>query len=51
MSMVTSTDLDTLRARIAAGIGGRIAADVERLGWSAEQTGELQRSRLAAAAP
>ena len=38
MTTTTSADLDLLRARIAAAIGGRMAGHIERLGWS---TGQL----------
>jgi phenylacetate-CoA ligase len=44
----TSTDLDMLRARMAAAIGGRMAAHIERLGWSAAQVAGMQRARLRA---
>src|SRR5450755_3722185 len=38
MTTTTSADLDLLRARMAAAIGGRMAGHIERLGWS---TGQL----------
>jgi phenylacetate-CoA ligase len=46
MTTTTSADLDMLRARMAAAIGGRMAAHIERLGWSAGQLAGLQRARL-----
>ena len=48
MTTTTSADLDMLRARMAAAIGGRMAGHIERLGWSAEQLAGLQRARLRA---
>ena len=48
MTMTTSADLDMLRARMAAAIGGRIAGHIERLSWSAGQLAGLQRMRLRA---
>jgi len=48
MTTTTSADLDRLRARMAAAIGGRMAGHIERLGWSADQLPGLQRTRLRA---
>ncbi len=48
MTTTTSADLDLLRVRMAAAIGGRMAAHIERLGWSAGQLAGLQRARLQA---
>jgi phenylacetate-CoA ligase len=48
MTTTTSADLDMLRARMAAAIGGRMASHIERLGWSAGQLAGLQRARLRA---
>ncbi len=48
MTTTTSTDLDLLRARMAAGIGGQMASHIERLGWSAQQLAGRQRARLRA---
>jgi len=46
MTTTTSADLDLLRARMAAAIGGRMAGHIERLGWSTGQLAGLQRARL-----
>ena len=48
MTTITSADLDILRARMAAAIGGRMAAHIERLGWSVGQLAGWQRGRLQA---
>ena len=48
MTTITSADLDMLRARMAAAIGGRMAAHIERLGWSMGQLAGWQRGRLQA---
>jgi phenylacetate-CoA ligase len=48
MTTTTSADLDMLRTRMAAAVGGRMAGHIERLGWSAEQLAGLQRARLRA---
>jgi phenylacetate-coenzyme A ligase PaaK-like adenylate-forming protein len=48
MTTTTSADLDRLRARMAAAIGGRMAGHIGRLGWSADQLAGLQRTRLRA---
>jgi phenylacetate-CoA ligase len=48
MTMTTSADLDMLRARMAAAVGGRMAGHIGRLGWSAERLAGLQRARLRA---
>ena len=48
MTTTTSADLDMLRARMAAAIGGRMAGHIERLGWNAPQLAGWQRARLRA---
>jgi len=48
MTAATGADLDLLRARMTAAIGGRMAGHVERLGWNANQLADLQRARLRA---
>jgi hypothetical protein len=35
MITTSGAGLDQLRARVAGAIGGRMAGDIERLGWSA----------------
>jgi phenylacetate-CoA ligase len=48
MTTATRPGLDLLRARMGGAIGGRMAGHIERLGWSADQLAELQRTRLRA---
>ena len=48
MTPTTSADLDVLRARMAAAIGGRMPGHIERLGWNAPQLAGWQRARLRA---
>jgi phenylacetate-CoA ligase len=48
VNMTTSGDLDLLRARMAAAIGGRMPGHIERLNWSARQLAGWQRARLRA---
>ena len=48
MTTTTSADLDLLRARMAAAVGGRMAAHIRRLGWAPGQLAGLQRTRLQA---
>ena len=48
MTPTTSTDLGLLRARMAAALGGRMAAHIKRLDWGPGQLASLQRTRLRA---
>ena len=48
MTTAGRADPDMLRARMAAAIGGRMPAHIERLGWSAAQVAGMQRARLRA---
>ena len=48
MTTTTSADLDLLRARMTAAIGGRMAGHLERLDWGPAQLADLQRARLRA---
>jgi phenylacetate-CoA ligase len=48
MTTTTSTDLDLIRARMAAAIGGRMAGHIQRLDWGPGPLADLQRTRLRA---
>jgi phenylacetate-coenzyme A ligase PaaK-like adenylate-forming protein len=48
MTTTTSADLDLLRGRMTAAIGGRMAGHLERLDWGPAQLADLQRARLRA---
>jgi phenylacetate-coenzyme A ligase PaaK-like adenylate-forming protein len=48
MTATTLTDLDLLRARMAAAIGGQLPGHIRRLGWSPGQLADFQRDRLRA---
>jgi phenylacetate-coenzyme A ligase PaaK-like adenylate-forming protein len=48
MTATTMTDLDLLRARMAAAVGGQLPGHVRRLGWSPAELAAFQRDRLRA---
>ena len=48
MTATTMTDLDLLRARMAAAIGGLLPGHVRRLAWSPAELAAFQRDRLRA---
>ena len=48
MTTTTSADLDLLRARMTAAIGGRMAGHLKRLDWGPTHLAHLQRARLRA---
>jgi phenylacetate-CoA ligase len=48
MTATTMTDLDLLRARMAAAMGGQLPGHVRRLGWSPAELAAFQRDRLRA---
>jgi phenylacetate-CoA ligase len=48
MTATTTTDLDLLRARMAAAIGGQLPGHIRRLAWSPAELAAFQRDRLRA---
>jgi len=48
MTATTITELDLLRARMAAAMGGQMPGHIQRLGWSPAQLAAFQRDRLRA---
>ena len=48
MTATTMTDLDLLRARMAAAMGSQLPGHVRRLGWSPAELAAFQRDRLRA---
>jgi phenylacetate-coenzyme A ligase PaaK-like adenylate-forming protein len=48
MTATTMTDLDLLRARMAAAMGGLLPGHVRRLAWSPGELAAFQRDRLRA---
>ena len=48
MTATTTTDLDLLRARMAAAMGGQLPGHIRRLAWSPAELAAFQRDRLRA---
>jgi hypothetical protein len=48
MTATTTTDLDLLRARMAAAMSGQLPGHIRRLAWSPAELAAFQRDRLRA---
>jgi hypothetical protein len=48
MTAITTTDLDLLRARMAAAMSGQLPGHIRRLAWSPAELAAFQRDRLRA---